>query len=149
MLRVPICHALRCQAIVALSGAHTVGKCHLDRSGFDGPWTEDPLKFDNTYFSELMTKSYSAETTAKGCPQHRHSSGTIMLGPPVLFCSLRSLHFCPTSIVCDLRRAGKSCWLRWISCSPQIHCPSLPRKAHLRLGTAVGPGLQGPCGALR
>ena len=36
--------------IVALSGAHTVGECHLDRSGFDGPWTEEPLKFDNTYF---------------------------------------------------------------------------------------------------
>ena len=28
--------------IVALSGAHTVGACHLDRSGFDGPWTETP-----------------------------------------------------------------------------------------------------------
>eukprot|EP00913_Durusdinium_trenchii_P026796 g25136.t1 len=39
--------------IVALSGAHTVGKCHLDRSGFDGAWTEEPLKFDNTYFKEL------------------------------------------------------------------------------------------------
>ena len=38
--------------IVALSGAHTVGKCNLDRSGFDGPWTEEPLKFDNTYFKE-------------------------------------------------------------------------------------------------
>ena len=35
---------------MALSGAHTVGSCHLDRSGFDGPWTEEPLKFDNTYF---------------------------------------------------------------------------------------------------
>ncbi len=36
--------------IVALSGAHTLGQCRTDRSGFDGPWTEDPLKFDNTYF---------------------------------------------------------------------------------------------------
>lgn len=33
--------------IVALSGAHTVGRCHPDRSGFDGAWTENPLKFDN------------------------------------------------------------------------------------------------------
>lgn len=33
--------------IVALSGAHTVGRCHVDRSGFDGPWTENPLTFDN------------------------------------------------------------------------------------------------------
>ena len=27
------------QEIVALSGAHTLGRCHADRSGFVGPWT--------------------------------------------------------------------------------------------------------------
>ena len=36
--------------IVALSGAHTLGRCHVTRSGFDGPWTNNPLKFDNNYF---------------------------------------------------------------------------------------------------
>lgn len=66
--------------IVALSGAHTVGKCYLDRSGFDGPWTDDPYKFDNTYFKDMLSKQYDSETTAKGCPQHRNKeSGTIML----------------------------------------------------------------------
>ncbi|CAN0846100.1 L-ascorbate peroxidase 3 [Linum grandiflorum] len=40
--------------IVALSGAHTLGKAHSNRSGFDGPWTKEPLKFDNTYFVELL-----------------------------------------------------------------------------------------------
>ncbi|XP_023529764.1 L-ascorbate peroxidase 3-like [Cucurbita pepo subsp. pepo] len=40
--------------IVALSGAHTLGRAHPERSGFDGPWTEDPLKFDNSYFVELL-----------------------------------------------------------------------------------------------
>ncbi|KAK6127598.1 hypothetical protein DH2020_038659 [Rehmannia glutinosa] len=42
------------QDIVALSGAHTLGRAHRDRSGFDGPWTSDPLKFDNSYFVELV-----------------------------------------------------------------------------------------------
>jgi len=65
--------------IVALSGAHTVGKCNLDRSGFDGPWTEEPLKFDNTYFKEMLEKEYKEETTEKGNPQFRSSDGTIML----------------------------------------------------------------------
>ena len=66
--------------IVALSGAHTVGKCHADRSGFDGAWTEMPLKFDNSYFTELLAKEYVDETTAAGCPQKKHAkSGTIML----------------------------------------------------------------------
>jgi len=65
---------------VALLGAHTVGKCHLARSGFDGPWTENPLEFDNTYYTEMIAKTYTAETTSKGCPQYRHeASGTMML----------------------------------------------------------------------
>jgi len=42
------------QEIVALSGAHTLGSCHLVRSGFDGPWTRNPLKFDNAFFKNLM-----------------------------------------------------------------------------------------------
>ncbi|GFP78864.1 l-ascorbate peroxidase 3 peroxisomal [Phtheirospermum japonicum] len=42
------------QDIVALSGGHTLGRAHLERSGFDGPWTRDPLKFDNSYFVELL-----------------------------------------------------------------------------------------------
>lgn len=41
--------------IVALSGAHTLGRAHPERSGFDGPWTKEPLKFDNSYFVELLS----------------------------------------------------------------------------------------------
>lgn len=66
--------------IVALSGAHTVGMCHADRSGFDGQWTENHLAFDNTYFTELLAKEYADQTTAAGCPQKYHAaSKTIML----------------------------------------------------------------------
>ncbi|GAQ83478.1 ascorbate peroxidase [Klebsormidium nitens] len=41
--------------IVALSGGHTLGRAHKERSGFeDKPWTSNPLKFDNSYFIELL-----------------------------------------------------------------------------------------------
>ncbi|TFJ80668.1 hypothetical protein NSK_008094 [Nannochloropsis salina CCMP1776] len=42
--------------IVALSGAHALGRAHADRSGFDGAWTKEPLVFDNAYFKELLAK---------------------------------------------------------------------------------------------
>nr|ACN60159.1 cytosolic ascorbate peroxidase [Tamarix hispida] len=41
--------------IVVLPGGHTLGRCHKERSGFDGPWTSNPLIFDNSYFKELLT----------------------------------------------------------------------------------------------
>ncbi|CAA7403503.1 unnamed protein product [Spirodela intermedia] len=40
--------------IVALSGGHTLGQAHRERSSFEGKWTEDPLKFDNSYFLNLV-----------------------------------------------------------------------------------------------
>lgn len=42
------------QEIVALSGGHTLGRAHYTRSGYDGPWTHTPLKFNNEYFRNLM-----------------------------------------------------------------------------------------------
>nr|XP_043636230.1 L-ascorbate peroxidase, cytosolic-like [Erigeron canadensis] len=42
------------QDIVALSGGHTLGSAHKDRSGVDGSWTTNPLVFDNSYFKELL-----------------------------------------------------------------------------------------------
>jgi hypothetical protein len=44
--------------IVALSGAHTAGRCHKVRSGYDGAWTTQPLRFDNEYFRNLMYKEW-------------------------------------------------------------------------------------------
>ncbi|KAL5130292.1 L-ascorbate peroxidase, cytosolic [Glycine soja] len=41
--------------IVALSGGHTIGAAHKERSGFEGPWTSNPLIFDNSYFKELLS----------------------------------------------------------------------------------------------
>ncbi|KAM5583916.1 L-ascorbate peroxidase, cytosolic [Rosa sericea] len=41
--------------IVALSGGHTLGRAHKERSGFEGPWTPNPLIFDNSYFTELLS----------------------------------------------------------------------------------------------
>jgi len=44
--------------IVALSGGHTLGRAHRVRSGFDGPWTSHPLRFDNEYYTNLLHKTW-------------------------------------------------------------------------------------------
>ncbi|CAD6916813.1 unnamed protein product [Tilletia controversa] len=47
------------QEIVALSGAHALGRCHTDRSGFDGPWTFSPTSFTNAYFQLLFDSKWN------------------------------------------------------------------------------------------
>ena len=46
------------QEIVALSGAHALGRCHTDRSGFDGPWTFSPTTLTNDYYKLLFDEKY-------------------------------------------------------------------------------------------
>ncbi|KAH0836172.1 hypothetical protein AYO21_08625 [Fonsecaea monophora] len=46
------------QEMVALSGAHAVGRCHANRSGFDGPWTFSPTMFTNDFFRLLMEEKW-------------------------------------------------------------------------------------------
>lgn len=47
------------QEIVALSGAHALGRCHPDRSGFEGPWTHSPISFTNEYYNLLLNEKWS------------------------------------------------------------------------------------------
>lgn len=42
------------QEIVALLGAHAVGRCHIKNSGFDGPWTFSPTVLTNDFYKLLL-----------------------------------------------------------------------------------------------
>ena len=56
------------QEIVALSGAHCLGFCHDDRSGFSGPWTDTPTEFNNKYFTFLLNKKWVLKKWDGTCP---------------------------------------------------------------------------------
>jgi len=47
------------QEIVALSGAHALGRCHTDRSGFEGPWTFSPTMVTNDYYKLLLNEKWN------------------------------------------------------------------------------------------
>lgn len=60
------------QEIVALSGAHTLGRTHMDRSGFEGPWVNNPTRFSNQYFKLLMTLEWKPTTLSNGVKQFNY-----------------------------------------------------------------------------
>ncbi|KAG1145092.1 hypothetical protein G6F37_004497 [Rhizopus arrhizus] len=54
------------QEIVALTGGHALGRCHPERSGFEGPWQEAPTMFSNEYFKAISTRTWIKKSLANG-----------------------------------------------------------------------------------
>ncbi|EIW79236.1 cytochrome c peroxidase [Coniophora puteana RWD-64-598 SS2] len=46
------------QEIVALVGAHALGRCHTSRSGYEGPWTFSPTTFTNDFYKLLFDETW-------------------------------------------------------------------------------------------
>ncbi|KAI9179659.1 heme peroxidase [Blastocladiella emersonii ATCC 22665] len=66
--------------IVALLGAHSLGRCHTDRSGYDGPWTYTPTRFSNQYFKLLLSTKW-VEKKWDGPKQFVDEDDEIMMLP--------------------------------------------------------------------
>jgi cytochrome c peroxidase len=69
------------QEIVALLGAHALGRCHPDRSGFDGPWTFSPITMTNDFFTLLLGEKWGWKNW-KGPKQYEDKkTKTLMMLP--------------------------------------------------------------------
>lgn len=78
--------------IVALIGAHTVGRCHVDRSGYDGPWTHTPTRFSNQFFKLLLNEQWE-ERKWDGPKQFEDKSKTGLMMLPTDMVLLKDPEF--------------------------------------------------------
>jgi len=72
--------------IVALLGAHALGRCHTDASGYWGPWTFAENTMSNEYFRLLVEERWSPKVSHNGKPwsgpdQFEDSTGMLMMLP--------------------------------------------------------------------
>ncbi|KAF8513112.1 cytochrome c peroxidase [Hysterangium stoloniferum] len=69
------------QEIVALVGAHALGRCHPDRSGFEGPWTFSPTTFTNDFFKLLNEEKWIWRKWNGPKQLQDKKTGTLMMLP--------------------------------------------------------------------
>ena len=65
--------------IVALMGAHCMGKTHLRNSGFEGPWGAASNVFSNEFFVNLLNENWKLEKNEAGNKQFNSVKGYMML----------------------------------------------------------------------
>lgn len=66
--------------IVALIGAHALGRCYPDRIGYTGPWTRSEWTFSNEFFRELLEDSWKWKKW-DGPRQFEDPTGDLMMLP--------------------------------------------------------------------
>lgn len=86
------------QEIVALSGAHNLGRCHSDRSGFHGAWVNNPTRFSNQYFKLMASLKWEKKKLPNGVEQFMHIDedlGEELMMLPTDMALLEDPHFSP------------------------------------------------------
>ncbi|KAK4971922.1 hypothetical protein LTR66_011367 [Elasticomyces elasticus] len=86
------------QEIVALSGAHNLGRCHSDRSGFHGAWVSNPTRMSNSYFRLLTSLDWTRKTLPNGVEQFVHHDDDLdedLMMLPTDMALLSDPHFAP------------------------------------------------------
>lgn len=64
---------------VALIGAHCLGKCHVERSGYDGPWGPSFNMFTNDFYVRLLQDWHIKDWDGKKQYEDNESSSFMML----------------------------------------------------------------------
>jgi len=76
------------EMVVLNGGGHSIGQCHHFRSGFSGPWTHNPAKVSNEFFSLLISEEWvvtSAPHTGRKQFQDKKTETLTMLFSDLVF----------------------------------------------------------------
>merc|ERR1719195_312049 len=76
------------EMVVLNGGGHSIGQCHHFRSGFQGPWTHNPAKVSNDFFSLLLEEDWVVTTaphTGKKQFQDNRTQSLTMLFSDMVF----------------------------------------------------------------
>lgn len=68
------------EMVALIGGGHAIGRCHTDRSGYSGPWTNSPTVFTNDFFVQLFEQKWT-EKKWNGPLQYEDPSGQLMMLP--------------------------------------------------------------------
>eukprot|EP00388_Colpodella_angusta_P006311 GDKJ01018779.1.p1 GENE.GDKJ01018779.1~~GDKJ01018779.1.p1 ORF type:complete len:373 (+),score=102.36 GDKJ01018779.1:167-1120(+) len=67
--------------VALIGGGHSIGRCHTDRSGYDGPWSFSPTTFSNAFFTLLLNEEWidraSVDKQWKGPFQYTNATGGV------------------------------------------------------------------------
>jgi cytochrome c peroxidase len=68
--------------IVALSGAHALGRCHATSSGYVGPWSPTPTVFNNLYLNLLLKVDWAPNTSGAARSEFLFCHAQTLTVPP-------------------------------------------------------------------
>mmetsp|Transcript_38057 Transcript_38057/g.101429 ORF Transcript_38057/g.101429 Transcript_38057/m.101429 type:complete len:657 (-) Transcript_38057:25-1995(-) len=68
------------ETIALIAGGHTFGKCHQDRSGFEGAWTSTPTQWSGSYIENLLAINWTlSDNPSGGAKQFNNTGNTLMM----------------------------------------------------------------------
>eukprot|EP01043_Picozoa_sp_COSAG02_P011471 COSAG02_NODE_422_length_22587_cov_10.209089_15_plen_278_part_00 len=68
--------------MVCLIGAHALGRCHTNASGYDGPWTRAPETFSNEYFKLMLEDTWTVRKWSGPVQYENSKSGSDLMMLP-------------------------------------------------------------------
>lgn len=69
------------EMVVLIGVGHSIGRCHVQNSGFDGPWTFSPITVSNEFFKLLLSEDWKEKKWGGNRQYEDEGSHSLMMLP--------------------------------------------------------------------